>query len=350
MSLSERQRIAEELLGKGLDAGGLGVCPGVDRHTHSNGKRDFRVCLDGAPTGYCYHSSCSEEVAEFNLALRRAIWHAENGGRAAPRGHWGETASEPKGEKINVPKLDMAKVVEFTRGVPPIDEEWLRRRSPIDLATVRDASDFLWHLYEPEEKVLVFLREFSQGDFLSWVGHGNYRLARERGVKAVASKLPTGGSDGVWFLVQPVTGQWSINSGSAHSDQGPQWSRRWKGCVTSWRYFVLESDELDFATWLRVVANLPMPVAAIYTSGKRSIHTLLRLEMGSKAEWDAVRNIIRQMMCPLGADAGAMSAVRLSRLPFCHRGNGAGDKQQKLLFLNPHPEHEALRLLPEIRG
>ncbi len=48
-------------------------CPGESLHTHKTGKKDCRVNVDGAPTIYCFHSSCASAVAEANRALRRAI-------------------------------------------------------------------------------------------------------------------------------------------------------------------------------------------------------------------------------------------------------------------------------------
>jgi hypothetical protein len=135
--------IAAELLGQtlglgvSLDAnGGFCPCPGMGRHTKGNGPKDFRVVLDGAPTGYCFHGSCSDEVAAFNKELRRRIWLEENGREArAPQGHWGEAvAAVPKGtEKKARPELDRAleNVARFkAKMVPPDpwDEAEFRRR------------------------------------------------------------------------------------------------------------------------------------------------------------------------------------------------------------------------------
>ena len=48
-------------------------CPGEAVHTHKTGKRDCRVSVDGAPTIYCFHSSCAPVVATANRKLRLAI-------------------------------------------------------------------------------------------------------------------------------------------------------------------------------------------------------------------------------------------------------------------------------------
>ena len=48
-------------------------CPGESLHTHKTGKKDCRVCVDGAPTIYCFHASCAPAVAEANKRLRRGL-------------------------------------------------------------------------------------------------------------------------------------------------------------------------------------------------------------------------------------------------------------------------------------
>lgn len=348
---AERQRIAEELLGVPLIAGGFATCPGVGKHTNANGVRDFRVVLDGAPTGYCFHASCGDEVAAFNKELRRRIWFAEHGSSPAPHAdHWAHgVAAEPKSHAEARPSLDRYAVWEFTRGVPSVDEAWFARRSPINVTNC-SSIDFLEKLYLPGERVLVFTDQKTQGDFVAWIRQGTYRLSQQRGVKAVASQLPQSGPDGVWFLVQPVTGQWEIRpEKTLPSDtelKPAQYTRRSQVNVTAWRYFVLESDELEAAEWMKVVANLALPVAAIYTSGKRSIHALVRCEVEQKSMWDATRNLLRQIVCPLGADPAALTAVRLSRLPCCKRGG----HMQRLLYLDPDPDHSPIRLMTERRG
>src|ERR1039458_9433022 len=52
-----------------------GFCrsPGEAFHTSSNGKKDCRVNVDGAPTIFCFHASCSAAVAEANRRLRREL-------------------------------------------------------------------------------------------------------------------------------------------------------------------------------------------------------------------------------------------------------------------------------------
>ena len=55
------------------------------------------------------------------------------------------------------------------------------------------------------------------------------------------------------------------------------------------------------------------------------------LDANSKADWDRQRDKIKPIVVRLGADPGAMTAVRLTRLP----GTRRGESHQRLLYLNP---------------
>jgi hypothetical protein len=71
-----------------------------------------------------------------------------------------------------------------------------------------------------------------------------------------------------------------------------------------------------------------------------------------KPTFDAIRDELVQVVCPLGADAAAMTAVRLTRLPGMLR-HGKQDREgrlnryakprlQRLAWLNPEPENESI--------
>ena len=90
--------------------------------------------------------------------------------------------------------------------------------------------------------------------------------------------------------------------------------------VTAWRFMVLESDEAEEADWLAVLAQMPLRIAAVYSSAGRSIHALVRVDAASKEEWDSMARLIKPVAIRLGADKGCITAVRLTRLPGCYRG------------------------------
>lgn len=199
--------------------------------------------------------------------------------------------------------------------VAGIDAGWLAQQSPVSPVGVT-SGQFLDHLYLPGEKIVVFTTFESQGQFLYTVG-------------AIENSPPAGGSDGVWFLVNPVDGEYHPNPRQENKQ-----SRRSEESVTDWRYMVLESDEADANDWLACLVQLPLRIAAIYTSGGKSIHALVRIDAESKPQWDQERDAIKPVVVTLGADAGAMTAVRLSRLP----GTMRGEKPQQILYLNPTPD------------
>lgn len=223
--------------------------------------------------------------------------------------------------------------------------------------------EFMESLYRPGEKVLIFNNEMSQGQYgvvMDEDGKGRaYRLGNRAGVKPErVEKLPQGGPVGLWFLAQPVDGKWSPN-GSRDGDGNEKLSRRSAPNVTAWRYLVLESDEAKEADWLRLLYTLPLPVAAIYYSGGKSVHALLEVNAASKGEWDALRDKISPVLSKLGADPAAMTAVRLTRVPnvwrYGSRGRDGKDVRfekpqlQSLIYLNPRPVIRPVGEMPRVR-
>lgn len=209
-----------------------------------------------------------------------------------------------------------------------IDTAWLAERSPENPYGI-SADAFLRAAFREGEKVVVFTNQQSQGQAI-WP----------------LQVMPERGDDGVWYLAQPVDGREHENPRAKKNDDGtPKLSRRSEESVTDWRHLVLESDAADAKDWMAALVQLPLRVVAIYTSGGRSIHALVRVDAKSKQDWDNVVKQIRPILVTLGADPKAMSAVRLTRLPGCWRG----EKLQKLLYLAPDPGPEPLTGLPKLR-
>lgn len=211
--------------------------------------------------------------------------------------------------------------------------EELALRSRLEPVHYGHPRRFLSALYGRGEKVLIFTVFRSQGQFL-WTGDGAEPMLSAGGkVERVGARpgeswrgeIPLGGRDGVYFLANPVDGRWHAAAGTAKE------SRRSGSAVSAWRYLLLESDEAYEEEWLRVLMVLPLRIVSIVTSGGASLHALVRVDAGSKAEFDRYRDQALQMLVAVGADPGAISGVRLTRLPGCMRG----DREQELLFLNP---------------
>ena len=197
---------------------------------------------------------------------------------------------------------------------------FISERSPV-LVETQDSASVLRRLYRrgSGEKVILFNVMESPGQLVWEADKSDVTQNRH---------LPAG-NDGVWFLPQPVDGEFHPNPRA-----DGKLSRRSEESVTAWRYAVLESDKADADDWLRCLVQVPLRIASICDSGGRSIHALVRVDAASKQDWDGRIGVIKPLLITLGADRGALSAVRLSRLPQAKRG----ERVQRLLYLNAQPD------------
>ena len=226
------------------------------------------------------------------------------------------------------PDTDLAQRI-AARITPPANwRHWLWERSP-KIPEYVTPSSFITHLYRPGERVCVFVDDKAKAPALF-------------ADPLVDNPIPTTGPNGVFFLCNPVDANWHP-TGELRPDGSAVLScRNWKA-TTDWRYFVLESDALPGDIWLAIVAQIPLRIAAIYTSGGKSTHVLCRIDAKSKADWDGAADRLKRPLRKIGGDAGVLSAVRLTRLPGCFRESKHGF--QKLLYLNPAPSPEPVCLL-----
>ena len=299
------------------------------------------------------------------LCRAKGFWKPgmRSGGGFEKQGELNMEARAPKHEARWKLPFDL----EALRTVQPagvtVDEGWLAARSPVDVGTC-DTAGFLNAVFEREDRVLIFTKFGSQGQYMWWRGRA-YLLAARPGLPAVREVnryggavepvvLPRGGPDGVWFLSQPVSGKWMPNPRELDRVTGlPKVSRRSEEAVTGWRHLVLEADPEEWIKkdkvllaeferlWLGFLARLPLPIKAIYTSGGKSTHALVCLPCETKERFDARKRLIGPLFSKLGADAAAMKAVQLTRLPGCMRG----DRRQRLLYLNPKPDPAGVPLI-----
>lgn len=392
------------------DVGGgvmQGRCPAEHRHSGGSAETDARVHLmygaaGQSPGVYCLHNSCKGELDDINAKFREAIFAKDPNFRSTPSSvESGVVARAPWGREGWIPEFEIGKLRGVVKGVEGTTPEWFEQRSPVKVQGV-GAGEFLEHVFNPGERCLVFTEFRSQGDFLWQAGRGGFRLGERRGVQAVRSKLPSdGGKDGVWYLCNPVDGQWHANS-----RREGRFSRRSMESITSWRHMVLECDESKIlkkkagalrdaklvakgersallekaggkkwaevmmekqeawedmiprlekdvvevpGLWLKLLAMMPLAIKAIYSSGGDSWHALVVVDMETKADFDEYLRMRAKRTLPvIGADPGAMTPVRLTRLPGCTRGG----REQRLIYLNPKPSPEGvpIRDMPKLRG
>lgn len=254
--------------------------------------------------------------------------HRTGGDRQADRGRVeGETGSTspcplPSAERVMLPPKaefkpgTLRRIADKVRDIDDIFR-FVSERSPVRVET-QDSASWLRRLYRrgSGERVVLFTKYKSQGQLVWEADRSDVIQQRD---------LPTG-PEGVWLLAQPVTGGYLPNP-----RLGGKLSRRSEEVVTAWRYAVLESDSADPEDWLRCLVQVPLRIVSICESGGRSIHALVRVDADSKLDWDAKMAAIKPVLIILGADRGALSAVRLTRLPQAMRGG----RRQRLLYLNP---------------
>jgi hypothetical protein len=118
----------------------------------------------------------------------------------------------------------------------------------------------LHELYHAGEKILIFTIYKSQGACI-WEHPGPV------GNLAVLNEFQSGCEQGVWFLAQPVDGNWTQLERLKSEFKPDGRTRRSEENVTAWRYAVIESDRAPRNLWLRALVQLPLPIAAITTSG-----------------------------------------------------------------------------------
>jgi len=380
----QARHAAETLLGRKLDANDSTVCPGDGLHSTAHGKHDLRIFLTGkVPYAHCFHTHCYERVMLFNKAIWRRLF---GGKRRGVDKAFAQSGLRPVPEVIK-------KRHAFDRGALEreqfaglvVTRTWLRERSPVDVAGIAPA-DYLDALYEPGDRVLCFTTQYSQGDYGYVIGDPDRgapsqwvelsRSRRRENIRLGTRETPAAlrsAREGVWNLCQPVDGRWHLDSRLRDPQTGlPKWSRRSEMAVTAWRWLVVESDDAPVDMWLNFLVQLNLRIAALYTSGGRSVHALVKVNAQSKAQWDAMRDLVRPVLSKLGADPAAMCAVRLSRLPGClrqgktrsetRRDSATGKVSdypvyrrfakpllQELLYLNPRPEPVAILNMPPAR-
>ncbi len=217
----------------------------------------------------------------------------------------------------------------------------LAARSPIRPDN-RTPASFLHALYQPGEKVLIFTKFQSQGqDIAKRPPQGEPYNARELD----SFTRPAEGM-GTWFLCNPIDGQWRAidRLKSEHNPTGR--TRRAEENLTAFRFLVIESDKADPALWLAALVQFPLPIVAVYSSGGKSIHALVKVDAESGEHWREIKGKLAPCLVTLGADEAAMTAVRLTRLPQCFRAEKG--RWQELFYLNPKADGTPISKLPTL--
>lgn len=338
LPLDERQNVAELLLGQKLVwSGGQAFCkcPGAATHSSSN-PTECMVYVDGAPNVFCQHGSCkavcrgtSEALQSLIGKLRFTRWQATQ--HTASSAQHGTTTAAPSRSKSAPPPFDPEHAADVASRLTPVDAEFLRMRSPLCVVDYTPAS-VLSALYQPGEIVAVYHRYRSRSPFL-WTVSGD-RIA-------LASYVDRGGA-GAWFLNTPLSGE---GVPVTPPEGQPYESFTKLQCATGFPFLVLETDKATPDQWLTILAHAELPIVAITDSGNKGAHALVRVDATSAQEAADLAAEIALHYTQLGADPGALTPRRLTRLPGCLREGSLGadgqlvrfakPARQRLLYLNP---------------
>lgn len=209
---------------------------------------------------------------------------------------------------------------------PVIDTAWVEREpltEPKSWKPYEDLIKYLSALFESDEMV-GYVNESFQADNGRYIpkGKGHYgrtagelisELERYKNVEDVIGTTDPEG--GAWIRFNPLDGNGvrDIN-------------------VTSYRYALVECDELDIAKQNALIRELELPVAAMVYSGKKSIHAVVKVNASNYHEYkDRVNTLFD--ICKkngLNIDTQNKNPSRLSRMPGVMRG----EKNQYLIDTN----------------
>ena len=220
----------------------------------------------------------------------------------------------------------------YTIGCPNyVNEDWLQSVSPIPPSRVTPLV-FLRHLYQDDESVVLIDHPVAKKPSLIATMRPGGLIESRPFRPPIADKWLSVKRHplGVWFLAQPVDG---LRHEFSNAEGQADYSYRNHLAVTSWRWLVLESDCAPPDLWLKFLACTRLPVAAIYSSGGRGHHGLVRVDAMSKEHWDQRILPRRDAYARVGVDTKIWSAVRLTRLPGCWREEKG--RRQELIYLDP---------------
>jgi hypothetical protein len=185
-------------------------------------------------------------------------------------------------------------------------------------------------LYDKAEHINVvtdFALEEKDGERKANPRGAGETLLRDEWMSRVRDHGTPQGGAGAWVRPNPVKGRGSGKRGAVTDAD-----------VTSYRFCLLESDALPIELQLSLWGRLPLPVAAIITSGGRSVHAWVMLNCSGAQEYRAKVDRIHVLLASFGVCQSNKNPSRLSRLPGAQRGIGKyGDGAQRLLYCDPEP-------------
>lgn len=303
--MTEAQRHAEAVVGAvdwQSENHGLCRCPGEAAHTSHTRVRDTTVFVDGAPTIFCWHTSCTPYRDEANRKLRKAIF---NDPLYRPINIMSVGSSAP----IRLVKDPEAEVLERLRTIAESNRQRYLTHYNWDPADMFEESPV--KLEDPEAEYHLFLSLFNIADNI-WIGD----------VKDSGRHPQNFRSAWDWKKLDAPIGQYTTG---ATYKQGT--ISRSNDTVEHRIYLVVESDVLtkpEIGAVFQLMRDLfRMKLYAVVDTGGKSLHGWF--EMPQKNEW---LEQLKAFLVPLGCDPATFKPSQPVRIPGAKRN----DKTQSLLW------------------
>ncbi len=183
---------------------------------------------------------------------------------------------------------------------------------------VEDFRRYLQALFQPDEYI-SWVTEAKQDEDGKWkpAGKGCYWKTCADVLKALEKHPDDIGATigdysteaGAWIRFNPVNGEGVNNSN-----------------VAAYRFALVESDTMPLDAQYRMYRRLNLPIAAMVTSGGKSIHAIVHIDAANAVEYRDRVEMLYTILANKGmvVDMQNKNPSRLSRLPGCIRG---GNKQ-----------------------
>jgi len=190
-----------------------------------------------------------------------------------------------------------------------------------------DAVLLLSALFQPGEMVNIVSAFSLNGEKANPLGYGETAEKGKWLEKMTRNGTPVSNA-GVWIRPNPL-------DGNGVTDEN----------VTAFRFLLVEFDNVPIPLQTAFLARLSLPIAAVLTSGGKSLHAWVRINAPTETAYRAVAKRIFDPLAQYGVDMANRNPSRLSRLPGVYRKIGSGsDNRQRLIYLNAQPNGK--RIIP----
>lgn len=198
------------------------------------------------------------------------------------------------------------------------DEGWLRTEdffepTEAEWNAAEDLKRYLQTVFDPDDIVAynVNSRRNSRGKMAPY-SKGSYTRSAQQIINDLDKygnvEMAVGSYDqegGAWIRINPFDGNGIDNSN-----------------VLSYKYTLVESDDMDISKQIALIKALKLPVAALVYSGGKSIHAVTHIDARNKKEYSERVNFLYETCSKNGlkVDSQNKNENRLSRMPGVRRG------------------------------